>query len=148
MAPPPRPREEIDKLTKELEGSDLADVQQVASAQLKLMDVYHEQVLYQATQSFQAALLASLVGLAFFVAAVVFVLVEQLQNVATISLIAGYLTPPFGMNLFYTKGIAPADVTMSDIYRSIGPFIAAEIVVLALVFLFPKLALWLPSLMK
>lgn len=66
----------------------------------------------------------------------------------TISLIAGYLTPPFGMNLFYTKGIAPDSVTMSDIYSSIGPFIAAEIFVLGLVFLFPKIALWLPSLMK
>jgi tripartite ATP-independent transporter DctM subunit len=64
-----------------------------------------------------------------------------------ISLITGYLTPPFGMNLFYTKGIAPPDITMGDLYKSVTPYIIIEVGVICLVYIFPSLALWLPSLM-
>ena len=39
-----------------------------------------------------------------------------------LALCVGYITPPFGMNLFYLKGIAPDDVTIGDIYRSSIPF--------------------------
>ncbi len=59
----------------------------------------------------------------------------------------GYLTPPFGANLFYMKGIAPPGVTMGDIYRSVLPFVLLQAVGLALVILFPPIATWLPSLM-
>jgi len=59
----------------------------------------------------------------------------------------GYLTPPFGFNLFYMKAIAPDGTTMPDIYRSIIPFVLLQALALALVILFPALALWLPSLM-
>ncbi len=63
----------------------------------------------------------------------------------TINIIAGYLTPPFGMNLFYTKGISPPDVSMSDIYIGALPFIVIQVIVLIIVFFFPILATWLPS---
>jgi len=58
-----------------------------------------------------------------------------------------YLTPPFGFNLFYMKGVVPEDITMVDLYRSILPFILMQIVCLAIVIMFPQSVLWLPSLM-
>ena len=57
----------------------------------------------------------------------------------------GYMTPPFGFNLFYLKGIVPPGITMGDIYRSIFPFLAVMIVGLILVLVFPITATWLPS---
>jgi tripartite ATP-independent transporter DctM subunit len=57
----------------------------------------------------------------------------------------GYLTPPFGFNLFYMKAIAPPGVTMTDIYRSILPFVALQAVGLIIVIIFPEIALWLPK---
>ena len=68
--------------------------------------------------------------------------------VFTINLIIGYITPPFGMNLFYTKGIAPKDITMGLIYRSVVPYIIMGVFVMALCFLFPSVVLWLPNLMS
>jgi len=58
----------------------------------------------------------------------------------------GYLTPPFGTMLFMMKGIAPKEVTMMDIYRSIVPFVATQLVCLTLCIIFPKLVTWLPDL--
>lgn len=57
----------------------------------------------------------------------------------------GYLTPPFGFNLFILKGVAPSSVTMSDLYRSVIAFCILQAVGLALVMLFPQVALWLPA---
>lgn len=59
-----------------------------------------------------------------------------------------YLTPPFGFCLFYMKGVAPPEVTMGDIYRSIIPFIPLQLTVVLLVVFFPQLALWLPKLIS
>ncbi|NLO55849.1 MAG: TRAP transporter large permease subunit [Thermovirga sp.] len=59
----------------------------------------------------------------------------------------GYLTPPFGTMLFLIKGIAPKEVTMNDIYRSIVPFVATQLVCLALCIIFPKIVTWLPDLL-
>jgi len=58
----------------------------------------------------------------------------------------GYMTPPFGFNLFYLKAIVPPSITMGDIYRSVIPFTIMECSGLALVMLFPKIATWLPDL--
>ena len=55
-----------------------------------------------------------------------------------------FLTPPFGFSLFYLKGVAPANVTTSHIYRGIIPFIIIQIITLTLVILFPESATWLP----
>jgi TRAP-type mannitol/chloroaromatic compound transport system permease large subunit len=57
----------------------------------------------------------------------------------------GYMTPPFGFNLFYLKGIVPPSITMGDIYRSVIPYTIVESTGLALVMIFPKIATWLPS---
>ena len=57
-----------------------------------------------------------------------------------------FLTPPFGFALFYLRGVAPPEVKTSDIYRGVLPFIAIQIAAFVLVFCFPVLATWLPSL--
>lgn len=59
----------------------------------------------------------------------------------------GYLTPPFALSVFYFKAIAPSDFPMMDLYKSVMPFIALQLVVFTLVMVFPQLVLWLPSLM-
>ena len=64
----------------------------------------------------------------------------------TITCQIAYLTPPFGYNLFLMKAMAPEDITLADIYRSIIPFVLVMIVGLAIVMLFPQIALWLPNL--
>lgn len=58
----------------------------------------------------------------------------------------GYMTPPFGFNLFYLKGVVPPSITMRDIYLSIIPFVLVEIVGLALIMIFPEIATYLPDL--
>lgn len=62
----------------------------------------------------------------------------------TINMEIGYMTPPFGFNLFYLKGIVPPSITMGDIYRSVIPFTIVESTGLALVMIFPQIAIWLP----
>jgi len=54
-------------------------------------------------------------------------------------------TPPYGFALFYLKGIAPPDVTMLDIYKSVTPFILLKLLVLVLCLLFPEAVMWLPN---
>lgn len=56
-----------------------------------------------------------------------------------------FLTPPFGWALFFLKGVAPPSVTTGAIYRGVLPFIAIQLVGVALVFFYPGLALWLPA---
>jgi len=58
-----------------------------------------------------------------------------------------FLTPPFGLNLFILRSIAPAEMTMTDIIRGAVPFVLLQALGLALVIAFPWLALWLPSTM-
>ena len=62
----------------------------------------------------------------------------------TINMEIGYMTPPFGFNLFYMKGIVPPSISMADIYRSVIPFTFVESAGLALVMIFPGIATWLP----
>lgn len=63
----------------------------------------------------------------------------------TINMEMGYITPPFGFNLFYMRAIVPPGISMNDIYRSIIPFVAVMIVGIIIVIIFPDLATWLPS---
>ena len=58
-----------------------------------------------------------------------------------------FLTPPFGFNLFYIKGVAPKDVSMLDIYRSVAPFVFLQALALAIVMAFPGSVLWLPTML-
>jgi tripartite ATP-independent transporter DctM subunit len=54
-----------------------------------------------------------------------------------------FLTPPFGFALFYLKGVCPEGVTTGHIYRGIIPFVAIQLIGLALVIFFPQMATWL-----
>lgn len=58
----------------------------------------------------------------------------------------GYMTPPFGFNLFYIKGVAPPGVTMSDIYTSVIPYVIVTLIGVLLIVLFPQIALYFPNL--
>jgi tripartite ATP-independent transporter DctM subunit len=49
-----------------------------------------------------------------------------------------FLTPPFGFALFYLKGVAPPEVRTIDIYKGVLPFILLQILVLALIVIFPE----------
>ncbi len=62
----------------------------------------------------------------------------------TITCQIAYMTPPFGYNLFLMRAMAPPEITITDIYRSIVPFVIVMIVGLALVTAFPEIAMWLP----
>ena len=63
----------------------------------------------------------------------------------TITCQIAYLTPPFGYNLFLMRAFAPPNITIIDIYKSVIPFVAIMTVALALVMIFPQIALWLPQ---
>jgi tripartite ATP-independent transporter DctM subunit len=64
----------------------------------------------------------------------------------TITCQVAYMTPPFGYNLFLMRAMAPKEITLLDIYRSIVPFVVLMTLGLALVIIFPQIALWLPEL--
>ena len=63
----------------------------------------------------------------------------------TITCQIAYMTPPFGYNLFLMRAMAPPEIELMDIYRSILPFVLVMVIALALVMSFPQLALWLPE---
>jgi tripartite ATP-independent transporter DctM subunit len=62
-----------------------------------------------------------------------------------VNLQTSFLTPPFGFALFYLRGVAPPEVTTTQIYRGIIPFVALQVVALVIVALVPELATWLPD---
>ena len=63
----------------------------------------------------------------------------------TITCQIAYMTPPFGYNLFLMRAMAPKEITLMDIYRSIIPFVLIMTLALVLVMVFPQIALWLPE---
>jgi tripartite ATP-independent transporter DctM subunit len=63
----------------------------------------------------------------------------------TITCQIAYITPPFGYNLFLMRALAPPEITLPDIYRSIVPFVLIMLVALAIILAFPQIALWLPQ---
>lgn len=56
----------------------------------------------------------------------------------------GYISPPFGLSLFYLKGAVPS-ISISELYWSSVPFLALQIFCIAIVLLFPQIAIWLPN---
>ncbi len=61
-----------------------------------------------------------------------------------VNLQTSFMTPPFGFSLFYLRGVAPPSVSTGTIYRGIVPFVALQLVALAVLLTFPELATWLP----
>ena len=68
-----------------------------------------------------------------------------LSIMLAVNLQTSYLTPPFGFSLFFLRGVAPPEVTTGHIYRGIVPFVGLQILALAIVWVFPQLATWLPT---
>ena len=59
----------------------------------------------------------------------------------------GYLTPPMAPAIFYLRAVAPAEITIRDMYRGVVPFILLQIVTLGITLAWPGLVTWLPSVM-
>jgi len=57
----------------------------------------------------------------------------------------GMITPPFGLNVFIMKSVGGPDLPLGTVFRGVLPFVAADFIKLALLVLFPALALWLPK---
>lgn len=66
--------------------------------------------------------------------------------VMLLALEISFTTPPFGLLLFVMKGVAPPDTTMREIYLSAFPFMGCSLLLVGLLVLFPRIALWLPGL--
>ena len=62
-----------------------------------------------------------------------------------VTLQTSFITPPVGFALFYMKGVAPKGITTVTIYKGVIPFAIIQMIVVALIFLFPKIATWLPT---
>jgi tripartite ATP-independent transporter DctM subunit len=62
-----------------------------------------------------------------------------------VTLQTSFLTPPVGFAIFYLKGVCPPGIKLTDIYKGVVPFIVLQLVVLALIFIFPDLVTWLPA---
>lgn len=92
----------IEKLTE----ADPGDIQQIAASQFELGTSYYTNVLLQSKQSFQWALRAAIVGLLFFLASVVFLLLKQPSEIAYVSLISGALIEIISGVNFYLYGRA------------------------------------------
>jgi TRAP-type mannitol/chloroaromatic compound transport system permease large subunit len=58
-----------------------------------------------------------------------------------------YISPPFGPAAFYLKGVTPPGITLTDIFRSIWPYLGMQFLALGIVIAFPQIALWLPRTM-
>lgn len=63
----------------------------------------------------------------------------------TITTQIAYMTPPFGYNLFLMRAMAPKEISITDIYTSIIPFVLVMACALALLMVFPDIAMWLPN---
>ena len=66
----------------------------------------------------------------------------------TITCQIAYITPPFGYNLFLMRAMAPPEITLVDIYRSIVPFFLLMVLTIIILMVFPQIALWLPDLYR
>ncbi|SDG33457.1 TRAP transporter large permease [Pelagibacterium luteolum] len=64
-----------------------------------------------------------------------------------VNLQTSFMTPPFGFSLFYLRGVAPSRVTTGMIYKGAVPFVALQVVAITILFIFPQLITWLPSVM-
>eukprot|EP01036_Dinobryon_divergens_P057634 gene57634-76927_t len=56
-----------------------------------------------------------------------------------------FLTPPFGWALFFLKGVTPPGITTRDIYVGVLPFVLLQAFAVAVIFVFPSVATWLPK---
>ncbi len=65
--------------------------------------------------------------------------------IIAVTLQTSFLSPPVGFSLFYLKGICPPEVTLSDIYKGVIPFIILQLVGMLVIMYWPQLVIWLPA---
>lgn len=63
----------------------------------------------------------------------------------TITCQIAYIVPPFGYNLFLMRAMAPPEITIVDIYKSIVPFFFLMVLCMIIIMVFPDIAMWLPD---
>lgn len=56
-----------------------------------------------------------------------------------------FLTPPFGFSLFYLRSVTPPSISTLTMYRGVAPFIAIQLLILVIAYLWPSLIIWLPE---
>ena len=61
-----------------------------------------------------------------------------------LNLQTAFLSPPVAMAAFYLKGVSPPHVTLNQIFLGMLPFMALQVVAIALLYIFPQIGLWLP----
>jgi len=105
------------------------DVQKIVTSQIGLLDNYHRIVLDQAKRSFFWAIVAAAVGLIFFLAAVIFVLVFNTESASIISLISGALIEVIsGINFYlYNKTLAQLGAFQMRLDKTQGFMLANSI---------------------
>ncbi len=91
---------------EKLAGASPGDIQQIAASQFQLGTNFYNNVLLQSQKSFQWALRAAIVGLFFFIAAVIFLLLQQSANISYVSLLSGALIEVISAINFYLYGRA------------------------------------------
>ena len=64
-----------------------------------------------------------------------------------LNLQTAFLSPPVAMAAFYLKGVSPPHVTLNQIFAGMMPFMGIQVLALALLYMFPGIGLWLPSLL-
>jgi TRAP-type mannitol/chloroaromatic compound transport system permease large subunit len=62
-----------------------------------------------------------------------------------LNLQTAFLSPPVAMSAFYLKGVAPPHVTLNQIFAGMMPFMGIQVVAMVLLYMFPEIGLWLPS---
>jgi TRAP-type mannitol/chloroaromatic compound transport system permease large subunit len=62
-----------------------------------------------------------------------------------LNLQTAFLSPPMAMAAFYLKGVAPPHVTLGQIFVGMVPFMVIQILAMVLLYAFPQIGLWLPS---
>ena len=62
-----------------------------------------------------------------------------------LNLQTAFLSPPVAMAAFYLKGVAPPHVTLNQIFAGMMPFMGIQLLALVLLYIFPQIGLWLPS---
>ena len=89
----------------------------------------------------------SLIMLPLVAPVVVFLGFDQIWFIVlfAVTLQTSFLTPPVGFSLFYLKGVAPPEVSITDIYKGVIPFVLLQMLAVLLVFIYPQIVLWLPG---
>jgi TRAP-type mannitol/chloroaromatic compound transport system permease large subunit len=62
-----------------------------------------------------------------------------------VNLQTAFLSPPMAMSCFYLKGVAPKHVLLTQIFSGCMPFVYIVLITMALMYMFPQITLWLPS---